>query len=260
MGFRYRRSINLGSGVRLNVSKRGLSSVSIGKPGSTLNFGRRGVQATVGLPGTGLSYTTGGKGRDAGGLALMGLVGAAFGLLFWLLGAAARGSRAAQVAIAGIAAFTLFACLHSPESGQVTPPRVSSPASPPSSVDLAKAEAVTDPSVPAAPALLANASIAALMKTTTGANLRAGPSPQAKVLQQLPAGALVEIVESEGRWAKVREASNRSVGWVARSLLASPESSEPWRSAAVDRRSKAPESVFDPADISAILSAAHEGR
>jgi Protein of unknown function (DUF4236) len=45
-------------GVRVNISKRGLSSLSIGRRGLTLNMGRRGTKATVGLPGTGISYTT----------------------------------------------------------------------------------------------------------------------------------------------------------------------------------------------------------
>ncbi len=58
MGFRFRKSIGLGPGVWLNISKRGPSSVSIGRRGSVLNIGRSGVRDTVGLPGTGLSYTT----------------------------------------------------------------------------------------------------------------------------------------------------------------------------------------------------------
>ena len=58
MGFRFRKSINLGSGAWLNISKRGLSSLSFGRRGSVLNIGRHGVRETVGLPGTGLSYTT----------------------------------------------------------------------------------------------------------------------------------------------------------------------------------------------------------
>jgi hypothetical protein len=57
MGFRYRRSVKLMAGVRLNVGKRGFS-VSVGKRGATVNLSKRGVRTTVGLPGTGISYTT----------------------------------------------------------------------------------------------------------------------------------------------------------------------------------------------------------
>ena len=57
MGFRFRRSVRLFPGVRLNFSGRG-ASVSVGRKGATLNIGRKGTRATVGLPGTGLSYST----------------------------------------------------------------------------------------------------------------------------------------------------------------------------------------------------------
>lgn len=57
MGFRYRRSIRLGRGVRINLSKSG-PSLSVGKRGATVNIGPRGTRLTVGIPGTGLSYQT----------------------------------------------------------------------------------------------------------------------------------------------------------------------------------------------------------
>jgi hypothetical protein len=56
MGFRFRKSIRLLPGVRVNLSKSGVST-SIGRPGATVNIGKRGLRATVGLPGTGLSYS-----------------------------------------------------------------------------------------------------------------------------------------------------------------------------------------------------------
>ncbi len=55
MGFRFRKSINVAPGVRLNVSKSG-GSWSFGKRGATVNVGRRGTYADVGIPGSGLSY------------------------------------------------------------------------------------------------------------------------------------------------------------------------------------------------------------
>lgn len=57
MGLRFRKIVRLAPGVRLNVSKRGLSSLSIGGKGLTYNIGRKGTRATGGLPGTGLSYS-----------------------------------------------------------------------------------------------------------------------------------------------------------------------------------------------------------
>jgi Protein of unknown function (DUF4236) len=53
MGFRFYRRINLFPGLRVNMSKSGIST-SIGTRGGWFTFGRRGSRATVGIPGTGL--------------------------------------------------------------------------------------------------------------------------------------------------------------------------------------------------------------
>lgn len=55
MAFRFHRRITLFPGVRLNLSKTGVS-VSAGVRGATVTAGKRGVHGNVGLPGTGLSY------------------------------------------------------------------------------------------------------------------------------------------------------------------------------------------------------------
>ena len=57
MGFRFRKSVKIFPGVRLNISKTGLST-SIGGRGATVNLSSRGTRATVGIPGSGLSYST----------------------------------------------------------------------------------------------------------------------------------------------------------------------------------------------------------
>ena len=60
MGFRFRRRLKLFPGFSINFSKNGLSSLSIGIPGANVNvpLGRTGgTRTTVGLPGTGLSWT-----------------------------------------------------------------------------------------------------------------------------------------------------------------------------------------------------------
>jgi hypothetical protein len=56
MGLRFRQSFQLFPGVRINISKSGIST-SIGVPGATMNFGPRGVTTTLGIPGTGISYS-----------------------------------------------------------------------------------------------------------------------------------------------------------------------------------------------------------
>ncbi|MDG4650441.1 DUF4236 domain-containing protein [Roseibacterium sp. SDUM158017] len=55
MGWRFRRSIRIMPGVRLNVSKSGFST-TIGRRGASVNVSKRGIYGTAGIPGTGLSY------------------------------------------------------------------------------------------------------------------------------------------------------------------------------------------------------------
>jgi hypothetical protein len=56
MGFRFRRSFNILPVISLNVGKRGVST-SIGVRGAHVTIGHGQVRETVGLPGTGISYT-----------------------------------------------------------------------------------------------------------------------------------------------------------------------------------------------------------
>ena len=70
MGLRFRKSITIFPGVKLNISKSGLS-ISAGKKGAHVTAGTSGRKSvSVGLPGTGLSYTksigSGGKRRSLG--------------------------------------------------------------------------------------------------------------------------------------------------------------------------------------------------
>lgn len=55
MAFRFQRRIKIAPGLRLNISKGGVS-VSAGPRGASVTAGKRGLFANAGLPGTGLSY------------------------------------------------------------------------------------------------------------------------------------------------------------------------------------------------------------
>lgn len=57
MGLRFRKSVKICKGVRVNFSKSG-ASLSLGGRGHSMNFGGRGTRATFGIPGTGLSFST----------------------------------------------------------------------------------------------------------------------------------------------------------------------------------------------------------
>lgn len=94
MGFRFRRSVKLMPGVRLNFSTRGIST-SLGGRGATLNIGRRGTRATVGIPGTGISYSTrlSGAGQPAS------------------QSAAARGAPLASWIVTGVVILLIGSCL-----------------------------------------------------------------------------------------------------------------------------------------------------
>src|SRR5215212_1839337 len=57
MPVRIRKSFNLFPGVKVNMSKGGMS-ISVGRKGFHLNFSKRGVRQTVGLPGSGISESS----------------------------------------------------------------------------------------------------------------------------------------------------------------------------------------------------------
>jgi hypothetical protein len=61
---RFFRRVRLAPGVTMNLSRSG-PSFSFGVRGAHLTVGRRGVRRTVGIPGTGIFYTSR-SGRHSG--------------------------------------------------------------------------------------------------------------------------------------------------------------------------------------------------
>lgn len=57
MGMRFRKSVKICKGVKVNFSKSG-ASLSLGGRGHGMTFGGSGTHAHIGIPGTGLSYST----------------------------------------------------------------------------------------------------------------------------------------------------------------------------------------------------------
>ena len=76
MGFRFQKRFSIFPGVRINLSKGGLS-VSAGPKGADVNIGKKGITTSAGIPGTGLSYrsTLGHKGAGLGVLLLIAGLG-----------------------------------------------------------------------------------------------------------------------------------------------------------------------------------------
>ncbi len=54
MAIRFRKSMKIAPGVRVNLSKSGVST-SVGGRGARVNVSKRGTRTTLSAPGTGLS-------------------------------------------------------------------------------------------------------------------------------------------------------------------------------------------------------------
>lgn len=54
---RFRRSIKIAKGVRVNIGKKGITSLSVGGKGATINTSSKGVRLTSSIPGTGISHS-----------------------------------------------------------------------------------------------------------------------------------------------------------------------------------------------------------
>jgi hypothetical protein len=62
MPLRFQRRIRVSPGISLNLNKKSVSA-SFGRRGAHFTVGSQGRRTTVGLPGTGLYYTTYQKGK-----------------------------------------------------------------------------------------------------------------------------------------------------------------------------------------------------
>jgi energy-converting hydrogenase Eha subunit A len=58
MGWRFRKSFKILPGIRLNLGKKGFTSIGIGRGPFTTNVNKDGVRNSLSAPGTGLSYQT----------------------------------------------------------------------------------------------------------------------------------------------------------------------------------------------------------
>lgn len=196
-------------------------------------MGRGGTRTTVGLPGSGLSYSSrSGSGSSLGaGLAVAGLVA--------LVIAALGGSRIARwiLVVLGVGFCILLVAGNSHQTDvappgspavdysatHLTPAAIAAP--PPiteNTLDkLRAAQAKAAPTI-AAPvsAPVADSSTEEGVTTTTGANVRASPSIKGKKLRQLDVNTDLMVVRSEAEWAYVKaKDTGEELGWVHRSIL-----------------------------------------
>ncbi|MEA3192695.1 MAG: hypothetical protein QOD26_1028 [Betaproteobacteria bacterium] len=81
MGFRFSKRFRILPGVRVNVSKSGVST-SVGPKGLSVNLRDDAVRTTASIPGTGVSYSRTAK-KGGSGSAVILIVIVFFGI--WLL-------------------------------------------------------------------------------------------------------------------------------------------------------------------------------
>lgn len=63
MALKFGKRIKIAPGIRVNLSKSGVST-TVGPRGASVNIGKKGVHANTGIPGTGLSMRTKIAGSD----------------------------------------------------------------------------------------------------------------------------------------------------------------------------------------------------
>jgi len=180
MGLRFHKVLGILPGVRINVSKSGVST-SVGPRGADVNIGRHGVTTNAGIPGTGLSYRQkmGSRGSKLGIIALVGALGFA--------------------AVKNADKILAFFHPHATTTAATASHRAASAAATQSVVQAAKP--VTG----------------AWYVHRGGSDLRALPKVSAKVLKKEPRGQQVQLIAMSGTWAEVRD--GQLSGWMRASVL-----------------------------------------
>ena len=179
MGFRFQKRIGILPGVRINLSKSGLSA-SLGPRGADVNIGRNGITTNAGIPGTGLSY----RSKVGSKTGMLGILALVLGLGF------AAYKNADKIA-------HVFA----PATPASAPVRASTPAP------------------AAAPVNMAPSGVPGALRYVhrDGSVLREKPKTSAKALKKESKGAqLIILAEGEG-WSKVQDGG--VTGWMRSSVL-----------------------------------------
>jgi hypothetical protein len=192
MGFRFHRSLKILPGVRLNFSGSGIST-SIGGRGAHVTFGHGRVRETIGVPGTGISYTTSRRTRNSSGSTRpnngLGIGGWILVLFISMLALSALTEK--KVSPGNAAAMS------------VAPPPARQSSSESSSLDTPLRASVPELHV-------------SMVVATEALNQR--DRPDGNVIGVLHRNALVDVFEQRGEWSRISSASN-SQRWVYTSML-----------------------------------------
>jgi hypothetical protein len=180
MGLRFHRVFSVLPGLRINVSKSGVST-SVGPRGADVNIGRHGVTTNAGIPGTGLSYRQkmGSRGSKLGILALVGALGFA--------------------AVKNADKIIAFFHPHATTTAATASHRAASAAATQNIVQAAKP-------------------VTGLRYVHRGgSDLREMPKSSARVLKKEPKGQQVQLIAQSGPWAEVHD--GQLTGWMRASVL-----------------------------------------
>lgn len=195
MGFRFRKSVRILPGIRLNFSKSGMST-SIGRPGASVNLSSKGTRHTVGIPGSGLSYsafTPAVANREPNDVD-QGAAGSGCG---WLL-------------LGALSLLAVTMCSYSPQN-KVTKGQESDPAG-------QIASSLMSGEIPAEPT-------GTVYVVSRALNGRAGPSKDSAIVTKLREGDALVVRERSGEWIKV--AQGAALYWVASSHVSAQRKTNP---------------------------------
>lgn len=229
MAFRFRKSFRVVAGVRVNVSKSGIST-SIGGAPLTLNLGRR-ARVTASIPGTGLSasqllpQTTRASVVSLSTLRRPRVAVAWILFLCCALGwCAQRNERLPSPSEATARSRPVTASPSIATSPPLTRPPVagSTPAALPKPAEVAPRALVISPSVQPETKLetpVAEPAISEVVFATSTVNIRATPSSSAPIVGKLASGSSASGTEERDGWRRV--AAGSVTGWVAARYLSS---------------------------------------
>jgi len=192
MGFRFQKRISILPGVRINLSKSGVST-SLGPRGADVNIGKDGVTANAGIPGTGLSYRQKvGSGGKGGWLAVLLVIG---GLGVWAFQHLGKVEKA-------------LAPARAPGSSTVS----STGSSPGLSPQTSTGVSATSPA-----SVSANGNMQRFVHRE-GAILREEPKASGHILRKESKGAAVTLVsQTDDGWSQVKDGD--ITGWMRSSVL-----------------------------------------
>ena len=182
MGFRFRRSLRIAPGLRLNFSRSGIST-SLGGRGATYTIGPRGTRTTVGLPGTGLFWTSSSARRTpAAGTDLPDAAGAAL----------SQGGAGCVWIAAILAVILMIGMCSSSTPPTSAPPQPMPTASPPGT---------------------------AYFVNVRSANCRSAPAASARAVSGLKRGEQILVSEQSGGWSHATGGGRDC--WISSALLTS---------------------------------------